>query len=176
MLGLIAGKMAWSKIIKFLVVAGFLFAIMGSLYFGYRYVTNQQATIQNLQSSVSTLKANNATLDQAITEQKTTIESLRQDIELQSEVISETQNSFNQARDTVRRLEDRLSEHELGFLAKERPVLVENIINNATQDVNRCFEILSGAPLTDQEINAKLPSEFNSECPEIANPQYQENQ
>jgi len=36
----------------------------------------------------------------------------------------------------------------------------------------RCLEIASGSPLTDIERNAKLPSEINRECPNIANPNY----
>ena len=57
----------------------------------------------------------------------------------------------------------------------QKPNLVENIINNATDDVNRCFEILSGSPLTLEEIDATKQSEINASCPAIANPNYNPN-
>jgi len=43
--------------------------------------------------------------------------------------------------------------------------LVQRIINNASDNAMRCFEILSGSPLTDNERNAQNGQEFNSECP-----------
>ena len=63
-------------------------------------------------------------------------------------------------------------EHEIGALAQAKPALVEKIVDNATQDVLRCFEIESGSPLTQEEINATRPSEINTSCPDIANPNY----
>jgi len=34
------------------------------------------------------------------------------------------------------------------------------------------LELATGAPLTEAEKNAKLPSEINKECPSLANPSY----
>jgi hypothetical protein len=53
----------------------------------------------------------------------------------------------------------------LGFLGSKKPALVEKIINAASDKVGRCFELLSGADLTDNERNAKDAKSFNSECP-----------
>jgi hypothetical protein len=46
-----------------------------------------------------------------------------------------------------------------------KPGLVQNTVNNATAKAGRCFELLSGAPLTAKESEAKNAKEFNSECP-----------
>jgi hypothetical protein len=53
-----------------------------------------------------------------------------------------------------------------------RPESVERVINRASDNALRCVEIAMGAPLTEKEINAVLPSEINSECPSLANPNY----
>ena len=42
---------------------------------------------------------------------------------------------------------------------------VEKIINEASKNALRCFELQSGSPLTESEKNAKTEKEFNSECP-----------
>ena len=51
-------------------------------------------------------------------------------------------------------------------------MVIEKIINNATDNSQRCFEILTGSPLTEKEKNASKKSEINPECPSIANPNY----
>ena len=50
---------------------------------------------------------------------------------------------------------------DLGELARARPALVQGIINRATDDVNRCFEILTGAPVKEGEVN--------NECKDLVN-------
>ena len=45
---------------------------------------------------------------------------------------------------------------------------VEKIIDNAAKQINRCFEIQSGAELTQEEINATKPSKINIPMLEIA--------
>ena len=71
-------------------------------------------------------------------------------------------------------LAKKLGKHELDILAQNKPVLVQRVINRASGRVKRCFEILTGSPLTEQEKNASKPSEFNSECPSI-HPNYKGN-
>ena len=54
----------------------------------------------------------------------------------------------------------------------DKTKVIEKIINNATDNSQRCFEILTGSPLTEKEKNATKKSEINPECPSIANPNY----
>jgi len=162
----------WMNILKGLAVAAVLIAVGGTIYAGYKYVDNLQAENSRLVSQNATLVANNAQLEQAIKDQQETIASLKADFDLQRVTLENTFRRFQDARDQVEALRNRLGEHELGYLASEKPKLVENIINNATSAVGRCFEIASGAPLTDAERNATLPSQINRECPELANPNY----
>ena len=65
-----------------------------------------------------------------------------------------------------------VKKRDIGDLAVNRPSSVERVINRASDNALRCVEIAMGAPLTEKEINAIKPSEINSECPSIANPNY----
>lgn len=158
-----------AKILAFVTV---IIAVGGAVYYSYRYVNNLQAQLTFLTSENATLEANNAQLEQSIAEQQRTIATLRDDFNRQSNILRKTYTEFQGARDRVNDLEERLSEHELGYLAANKPKLVENIIDRAADNINRCFEIATGSPLTEAEKNATLPSEINTECPELANPKY----
>ncbi len=159
-------------LVKIVAVLAVLIAVGGSVYLAYRHVSNLQEQVTTLTTENATLEANNAQLEQGIAEQKQTIQTLQEDFNLQSNILRKTYTEFQGARDRVTDLEQRLSEHELGFLASKKPKLVENIINRASDNVNRCFEIATGSPLTEAEKNATLPSQINTECPELANPKY----
>ena len=121
------------------------------------------------QATIATLNQDNATLTVAVELNEATIASLQADYELaQSEM-----QSLNEDFATIRRqndaLADKLSEHDIGFLAANRPELIERLINRGTENAFRCFEILSGAPLTEDERNAESATDFNNECPWLWN-------
>jgi hypothetical protein len=156
--------------IKYVAIAALLMTISGVIYAGYSYVGNLQSEVIRLTFDISTLESNILQLTQGIAEQQDTIASLIQDIELQANIIRDTNTQFQIARGQVDALRDRLSDHELGSLAYQKPKLVENIVNNATKNVGRCFEIATGSPLTEAEKSATLTSQTNNECPELANP------
>ena len=139
--------------------------------FGLWYVTN-------LKANLAISQANEQKLKDAAKEQSQYIETLKQDFEqIQSinqdivennakldKQIKELKTKFNQSKNGNPR--------DFGVLAIAKPRPIERIINRASNNVNRCFEIVSGSPLTEKEINAKLKSESNNECPSIANPNY----
>ena len=64
-------------------------------------------------------------------------------------------------------LAKKLGKHELDILAQNKPGLVQRIINRASVNVMRCFEIATGSPLTHDELQADKPSLYNRECPTI---------
>ena len=51
--------------------------------------------------------------------------------------------------------------------------LVEKLINKGSERATRCVEIAGGSPLTEKELLATKKSEINTECPSIANPNYE---
>ena len=138
------------------------------MVFVYYYYNSTQLKIQNL-------TVENTQLQSAVERNEETIDTLVTDIEKIRIERGILDNQFKLAQSQVDLLKDKLSEHDLEYLARQKPQLVENIINVSTDNVNRCFEILSGSPLTLEEIDATKPSDINNSCPSIANPNYNPN-
>lgn len=132
-----------------------LLVIAGGFYW---YFDRTQTTIANLNQE-------KAVLELSVDTQIETIESMEDDMKRINEQLVIINTELSRARIQNRELVDRLGRHEIGALARARPGLVENIINNATAQAGRCFELLSGAPLNEREQNAENARAFNSECP-----------
>lgn len=125
---------------------------------GYWYYNDSQERIQ-------TLSENNAKLETAIQISEETIGALEDDFAKVNETLSVLYEDFDRIRAQNDILATKLRDHDIGYLGSAKPGLVERIINRATDNVNRCFELLSGAELTEDERNAKTANAFNSECP-----------
>lgn len=132
---------------------------------GALYYKNTQATIMELTQYNATLTAQVDQI-QAVNERNIeTINNLQANYQKSQEDMAALQEDFNSIRRQNNELRDRLGKHELDALAAAKPVLVERIVNNASAKAMRCFELESGAPLTDAEKEAKNAQAFNSECP-----------
>lgn len=141
-------------------------AIVGLASFGaWKYYVYTQEQIQ-------TYRTNAALAEQARQSAEATSQELQKNVEQIRTEYMKTQEQFSIASGRVATLEEKLSEHDLGFLAQSKPNLVEKIIDKASKDVLRCFEIQSGSPLTQEELNATKPSEINLSCTDLANPNY----
>lgn len=136
-----------------------MLAMSGAFYWYY----------SDTQAKLAVLYENNAKLETAVAISEETVSALQESNQLKDATIFETNERLASARRENQELRDKLSEHELGYLASEKPGLVGPIINRATDKVNRCFELLTGAELTENERNAKDGNEFNSECPWLYN-------
>ena len=139
----------------FLAIAVAAATVGGVFYFYYH----------DSQERIATLNENNAKLQTAVATSEKTIKSLQEDYSKINNELTRINEEFAAIRKQNRLLIDKLSEHDLGYLAFAKPGLVEKIINNASEKAARCFEILTGADLTAKEKEAKSAKEFNSECP-----------
>jgi FtsZ-binding cell division protein ZapB len=131
---------------------------------GYYYNTTQ-TRLQAFAEKTATLEANTQRLAEVNQTNLDTITELNQSFEEIRENFNQVQSEFQRIREQNNELKERLGRHELGALAAARPELVERTINNASGNALRCFELLSGAPLTESERNATNARQFNSECP-----------
>jgi len=121
---------------------------------GYLYVNK-------LQKDNAILKTNQVKLESAVQESNQVIEQQTKDLKkIRSTLkkVEETNKKLQADRDSLNK---RLSKHDIGNLAENKPGLVEKIINKASDSAVRCVEIASGSPLTEEELNGTP----NRECP-----------
>lgn len=130
--------------------------VMGSV--GYWYYQDSQTTI-------SVLNENNSRLKTATQIQEQTISKLQADYQAAQKENKRLNDAYEKIRRQNSILSEKLNDVDLGLLATEKPDLIERAINNGTNNAGRCFEILSGSPLTEQEKSANTAEEFNKECP-----------
>ena len=128
---------------------------------------------------VSTIKAdlavsqmNNKLLQDGIKAQQELMEQMRKDIALIQSINEDLRQENEKRKQDVETLSSKFSKRDFGALAAERPAAIERLINRGTQNAARCFELASGAPLNEKELNAKTPTEANRECPSLINPAY----
>ena len=130
--------------------------------------------VNKLRSDNAILKANQIKLESAVEDQKAVI----QDQKISYEKILDANKKLNITISTQKRELDDLNQRfnknnrDIGKLAVDKTKIIEKRINKATDNSQRCFEILTGSPLTEKEKNATKKSEINPECPSVANPNY----
>ena len=123
--------------------------------------------VNSLVGELEKTKANNVILDEAVKSQEKTIKSLNEDFILAKEAnakiraVAEAQSKEFQNLNEKFNVKANGQSRDLGSIARVKPALVNNIINNATVNVNRCFELATGAK--------KLKGETNNECKELIN-------
>jgi len=102
-------------------------AIIGILTGGWFYM-------QRLQANIDTLKINNSKLSTAVDSKNIEIKRLNANIVEVKEINSRISKKSEELRSEVTGLRDTLSKHDLGFLAANKPALIENIINKSIQN------------------------------------------
>ena len=121
---------------------------------GYLYVNK-------LQKDNATLKTNQIKLESAVEDNNKVIEQQIEDINKirnTLEIVEEEKKKLEKDKDDLNK---RLGKHDIGNLAENKPGLVEKIIKKASKNAQRCVEIASGSPLTEEELNGTP----NRECP-----------
>ena len=132
---------------------------------GYVYV-------QKLRADNATLKINTTKLEGAVEQNEATIKQQTENFERVRTTLADVRDNRDNLQSDKDVLIKKLSEHDFGQLAEARPELVVKIVNKEMANARRCFEIASGSPLTESEINATKKSQINGECPSLANPNY----
>ena len=141
-----------------------LILLMGSGGYGaYAWITK-------LQSDNKVLQVNQAKLEGAVAEQEVAIKQQAANAAQIQAANSELREQQTALQKDKKNLANKLGRHELDILAANKPGLVVRIINRASKNELRCFEIQTGSPLTHDELAARKKSESNGECPELANP------
>ena len=153
-----------------------LVILLGGGGFGaWTYMQKLQADNQVLQINQEVLKENELKLNDAIAAQDAVIAAkAKQAEEIQSanNALRAETSRLNSEKDNLAK---KLGKHELDILAQNKPGLVSRVINRASDNALRCFEVLTGSPLTQDEIQSEKPSLYNRDCPTI-HPKHPANQ
>jgi len=138
---------------KFLIM---IIIAMGGL--GYWYYTDTQ-------KRMTILIENNAKLEIAVQTNEAAIKQMEADYASAQKELTRINESYAEIRRQNNRLSAKLADMDLGLIAAEKPDSIQRAVNRGTFNAGRCFEILSGSPLKETELNAKSGEEFNRECP-----------
>ena len=139
-----------------------LIVIMTMGGIGYWYYTDTQKTI-------AVLTENNAKLEMAVATNEETIKTMAADFAAANAELKRVNTEFAAIRQQNNRLASKLADFDLGLLAANKPESIERAVNRGSANAGRCFELLSGADLTEDEKNAENGESFNKECPWLYN-------
>ena len=93
------------------------------------------AYVLKLRSDNAILKANQVKLEGAIETQKAVIENQKQDYEQIISINKELNDDIIEINKSKQILQNKLSKHDLNFLAVENPGLIEKIINKGSDKI-----------------------------------------
>ena len=135
----------WYIVIVLMLVLG------GGGFGGWTYMQKLEAENQVLEVQSKVLKDNQSALETAVADQQAVI----QEKQRQAEAIQAANNDLRVESARLESEKDNLAKklcrHELDVLAANKPGLVARVINKASKNALRCFEVLTGAPLTPKE-------------------------
>ena len=145
-----------------------LVVLLGAGGFGsWTYMQKLQADNEVYRINEQVYAENETKLNDAISDQNEVIAAKA----AQAAAIQEANNILRAETDRLDKekanLAKKLGRHELDILAQNKPGLVGRVINKASDNALRCFEVITGAPLTPKEEEASKPSQYNAECPTI---------
>lgn len=136
-----------------LILGGTVFlAALGSAYY-----------VVDLRKDLSDALSDNEKLHDSVEAQKAVIETQERDIRQIQSVNSRLGEIVSRKNAELRELDEKFSAsgsedpRDFGEITMRKPGLVEGIVNAATAEVNRCFEIITGSPVTDSDLS-------NDEC------------
>jgi len=132
--------------------------LLGAGGIGYWYYNDTQARMAILQE-------NNAKLNTAVELNEQTISSLEKDYANASSELASLNEAYTAIRRQNQQLADKLQQIDLTAAAIANAEGIERAVNRGTENAGRCFELLSGAELTEKERTAKNDIAFNKECP-----------
>ena len=128
--------------------------------------------ISKLQNDNKILQVNQSKLEGAVADQEVAIKKQMANAAQIQSINSELREQQTVLEKDRKNLTKKLGRHELDILAASKPGLVVKIINRASKNELRCFELQTGSPHTEEELQASKRSQLNSECPTLANPNY----
>lgn len=116
--------------------------VVGGLAYAYHWMTvnNLENRIAELNQEVANLRTHNGALQTAAAVNQETIVGLEEDLVEQKQQFQELSQAYNQVEKQVADMTRIFSKHNLTYLARQKPGLIEPRINKGTKDVFRQIE------------------------------------
>ena len=149
--------------LKLALIMMVLMGAMGGV--GYWYYNDTQ-------ERMATLVANEAKATLAVQEAEAAKAAMEESYKKMAIENKKVNAKFDEINSANKRLQNKLSRHDLGVLGIAKDTYTEKVINKGSANALRCAEIISGSELLESETSATKPSEINPECYEIANPNF----
>ncbi len=128
-------------------------AIVGAVtFFWFDYKRLQTKSVE-LENTVHTF-------EQRFNEQSVLIEQIKTNVEEQKKIRDDLKKDVSKAQKEVEKLNSVVKDHDFARIASKKRTLLEKRINNGTDDVIRCFEIVTGNAPKQNETNKNCPSLF----------------
>jgi len=121
--------------IKWIIVAAIVSGLGFVAYKGIDAWNDRNAVIEDLTEDLQRETANRIKVEETNAVNEATIKRMTQDRIRQAELQKQLDDRLITAEEYARELQRILSEHNLTYLAKERPGLIERRINDATSNV-----------------------------------------
>ena len=137
-----------------IAIAAILFSIISG---GYFY-------IEALQGKLEAAAEVQQRLEGVINQQKLVMERNAADLRKMQTINAEVAEKAGKAEREVAVLNSKLSKLDEAVVAKAPPTQTEIRINRGTKDALRCNELVTGSPLTNDELSGKVK---NNICPEL---------
>lgn len=137
--------------------------VVSTMVTGYFY-------IQSLRSELKAAAEREARMDDVITSQKKSMETIQADVKRMVQTQNELNTKINEAEQGRRDLEVKFNQtkdgkaRDFAATAHKEPQRVEDSVNRGTRDALRCNELVSGSPLTPDEQSGKVR---NTMCPNL---------
>lgn len=119
---ILKNKYASAAILLLIVTAG-----------GWFWYNNTQSTIEELNNKNAQLSVINQSYENELTYQQERINRISEDYKRQQRENSRLRENYVEAEQYSKDLREKLQEHDLTYLALEKPGLIENRINKATE-------------------------------------------
>lgn len=134
--------------------------------------------VTGLRADLAVSEENSRNMTEAVQQQQEAIKQIQAEQQKIKDINNELNTTIKLQNKDMENLKDRFNttanggKRDFGKTASSNPSAVARAVNKGTVNALRCLELATGAPLTEAEKNAKLPSEINKECPSLANPSY----
>ena len=143
-----------------LYIKAIIFGIILSVIAGaWYYVHNLEKELNTARDNLATSQQNEQKLESSLKIQRETLEQTRKEItetrglatSLRTVNVRQA-NELNKLRNKFH-IRANSQSRDLGAIARVKPGLIQKIVNKATANVNRCFEIASGNDIKEGERN-----------------------